>query len=243
MSKPRKPEAAQANNFFQFNLAGLVLFSLTLIGGAALTTAKLTANTRHGLADSLVVNPQDKSRSVHAGPWGELVTRDIELERPVEFVDANLPTTPPEWWFKGMKAAEVKSLLMQDGLTAAQAAELLVPEAVAEGPAGTRVKPAAGFLLGLETATRAKLYPALAGLGVNVDLDYPYIFSGAAIESIYNAPQLNPDDVALLKKLVYKNGGAQQLSDYEFLLWKIPTPGRRLAMAKALSRNRPFLRG
>jgi len=237
VSKPRKLESAQASNFFQFNLAGLLLFSLTLIGGAALTTAKLTAKTGHELADSLVVDPQDKSRSVHAGPWGELITRDIELERPVEFVNAGLPAAQPVWSFKGLKAAEVKSLLMRDGLTGAQAAELLVPGAVTGEAAGTRVEPPATFLLTLGADARGKLYPALAGLGVNTGLDRPYIFPGDTIDSVYHTPQLNPDDVALLKQLVYKNGSARQMADYEFLFWKIPTPERRVAMAKALSRQ------
>jgi len=237
MSKLRKQESAQASNIFQFNLAGLILFSVALIGGATLTTFDLTAKSGPKLAASLAVDPHDKSRSAHSGPWGELITREIELERPVEFLNAELPAGLPEWSFKGMKAAEVKSLLLRDGLPAAQAAALLAPGAVTEVADGTRVKPPADFLLNLCAATRGKLYPALAGLGVNTDLDYPYIFPGDTIDSIYNTPQLNPDDLALLKKLVYNNGAARQMSDYEFLLWKIPTPERRVAMAKVLSRQ------
>ena len=133
MSRPRKLESAQVGNIFQFNLAGLILFSLALIGGAVLTTAKLTAKTGHELAESLVVDPHDKSRSVHAGPWGELITRDIELERPVEFLNAEVSAAQPETWkFMGMKAAAVKALLIRDGLTAAQAAALLATGAVTE---------------------------------------------------------------------------------------------------------------
>jgi hypothetical protein len=220
----------------------MILFSLALIGGAALTTFKLTAKTGHELAESLVVDPHDKSRSVHAGPWGELITRDIELERPVEFLNAEVSAAQPETWkFMGMKTAAVKALLMQDGLTAAQTAALLAPGVATEDAAGTRVVPPADFLLNLDAATRGRLYPALAGRGINVYLDYPYIFPGDLINSIYASPQLNSDDLALFKKLVYNNGTAQQMSDYELLLARIPTTERRVAMAKALSRQHAVL--
>ena len=59
MSKPRKLEAAQVRNVVQLNLAGLILFSLALVGGASLATFKLTAKTGQEPADNLVVDPHD----------------------------------------------------------------------------------------------------------------------------------------------------------------------------------------
>jgi hypothetical protein len=74
-------------------------------------------------------------------------------------------------------------------------------------------------------------------------LDYPYIFPGNKIDAIYASPQLDPSDVALLKKLVYSNGGAAQLSDYEYLLSHIPTVERRTSITRALSRQAAVFAG
>jgi hypothetical protein len=78
---------------------------------------------------------------------------------------------------------------------------------------------------------------------VNFYLDYPYIFSADNLNSIYADTRLNPDDVALLKKLVYRNGEAWHLSDYAILMAKIPTAGRRAAISRALSRQAAVLAG
>jgi hypothetical protein len=244
MIKTRKREAAQASNVFQFNLAGLILFSLALIAGAAGTTYKLAEVPRHKLAEAFAVDPNDKTRSVHSGPWGDLVTRDIELERPAEYLNAEVSQPQPETWtFTGLNCGQVKSLLAKDGLTSAQVAAVFASGAVQEDKTGTRIKPAPDFLLSLDSATRGKLYLALAGLGVNLYLDYPYIFPADNINSIYASPLLNPDDIALLKRLVYANGTATQMSDYDLLLCEIPTAERRVALAKALSRQHAVFAG
>lgn len=143
--------------------------------------------------------------------------------------------------FNGQKPEAVKALLIQNGVSEAQLAEAFAPGNFTLSDTGTELKPSEKFLLSLDQAARQKLYSALAGLGVNMYLDYPYIFPGDAIESIYNDSRLNPDDLALFKQLIYANGGAQQLGDYDFLLGKIPTLERRTAMAQAMSRQSAVL--
>jgi len=238
MSRSRKLESASAANVFQFTLAGLIVFILVLIAGAAFLTYKFAVVSRPKLAETFAVDPKDKSRSVHVGPWGGLVTRDISLERPVEYLTDEVAAPPPQVWvFKGLKPDAVKALLLKNGLTAAQAAAALAPGAFEESAAGTKLTPTADFLFSLDAGTRQKLYPALAGLDVNPYLDYPYIFPGATIESIYADDRLDPDDVELLKRLVYPNGEAQQLADYQFILKQIPTADRRVALTRAISRQ------
>jgi hypothetical protein len=55
------------------------------------------------------------------------------------------------------------------------------------------------------------------------------------VETVYTDNRLNPDDVALLKQLIYPAANSVRLSDYNLLLRKIPTPERRTMMAKVLS--------
>jgi hypothetical protein len=245
MSRRKKDESAQAANVFQFTLAGLIVFSLALVVGASLVGFKLAGRSRPNLtADTFAVNPKDKTRSVRVGAWGELITRDIELERPVEYLTEEVTTPQPETWtFNGLKPEAVKALLAKNGLTAAQVAAAFTPGIVREEQTGTVLVPATDFFLSLDGGTRAKLYLALAGQGVNMYLDYPYIFPGGSLESIYADTRLNPDDVALLKRLIYANGEARQMSDYAALLGKIPTVERRVAVARALSRQSAVFAG
>ena len=245
MSRSRKQESASAANVFQFTLAGLIIFIFVLVAGAAFLTYKFAVVSRPKLAETFAVDPKDKSRSIHVGAWGELVTRDISLERPVEYLTEEVAEPQPQVWvFNGLKSDAVKALLLKNGLTAAQAAAAaLAPGAFVESAAGTRITPTADFLFSLDAGTRQKLYPALAGTGVNVYLDYPYIFPSSTIESIYADDRIDPADVALLRRLVYPNGDAQQLADYQFLLKQIPTNDRRVALSRALSRQSAVFAG
>ena len=241
--KIKKRQLEEAANVFQFTLAGLIIFSLALMGGASLAGYKLAVRTKPDLVqDTFAVNPKDKSRSVHVGPWGELVTRDIQLERPVEYLtDETTNPRPDKWEFQGLNPEAVKSLLVADGLSSQQTATVM--SRTSASSTGILVVPSPDFLLSLDAGTRAKLYLALAGKGVNLYVDFPFIFPGSAIDSIYADPRLNPEDVALLKRLIYPNGEAQQLSDYQTLMCQIPTVARRVAVAQALSRQSAVFAG
>jgi hypothetical protein len=242
MSKIVKPGSSAAGNVFRFSLTGLIVFSLALMAGSAFVAWKLTVVTHPKLAETFAVDSKDKSSSVHDGPWGELLLRDISLERPVEYLNDEVARPRPELWtFNGLPAARVKALLLQNGLTEDQAAAALAPARTLEINGGTQLAPTADFLLSLSPAVRQKLYPVLAGHGVNQYLDYPYTFPADTIQSIYADDRLNPEDVALLKQLVYPNGTAQQLADYQFILNQIPTTERRIALATALSRQSAVL--
>jgi len=242
MKKTARKEPAQTANLFQFTLAGLIFFSMALIGISSFVGYKLTTKNLPRLADTFAMNPKDKSESLHAGPWGTLLTRDIDLERPVEYLTEEVADPKPETWiFNGLKPDAVKELFTKNGLTTAQLAEAFIPGSFTNISRDTELHPSENFLLSLDSTARAKLYPALAGMGVNMYLDYPYIFPGDIIESIYKDNQLNPDDLALFKQLIYPNGTAYQLCDYQFLLCKIPTMERRVAMARCMSRQSAVL--
>ena len=242
MSRRKQTESANAANVFQFTLAGLVLFSLALIGSSSFIGYKLAANNRPKLADTFAQDPNDKSSSAHRGPWGTLLTRDIQLERPAEYLTDEVADPKPEvWTFAGLAQEAVKSLLAKDGLPAAQVVEAFTPGNFTAKSSGTELRPSEKLLLSLAPAQRQKLFAALAGSAVNLYIDYPYIFPGDELANVYTDARLNPDDVTLLKQLVYPNGTAQQLSDYAFLLEKIPTLERRTKMTQALSRQSAVL--
>src|ERR1700733_807643 len=172
MKKSHKQESAQSSNVFQFTLAGLIIFSLSLIGASSFVSYKLAAVSKPRMVRAFVTNPNDKSQMVHTGPWGTLVMRDIDLERPVEYLTEEVANPQPELWkFNGLNTEAVKALFERNGLSIAQIADALAPGAFSETAAGLEVMPSEKFLLSLDAATRAKLYLALAGTGVNLYLD------------------------------------------------------------------------
>ena len=262
MSKPSKPQKAAsvnssnsapvngpvpapAGNSFRFTLVGLIIFSLALIVGTSVLNFKILAKD-HGSkpADPFLVDPKDKSRTIHSGAWGDLLMRDIELERPAEYLTEEVAIPHAEVWnFNGMNADAVKALLGKNGLTAAQVDLAFAPGTFTVRTTGTELRPSDAFLLSFGSDVRAKLYPALAGMGIYLYLDYPYIFPADTVDSIYRDPRLEADDVAVLKQFIYPNGNARQLVDYDALLIRIPTAVRRVAVAKALSRQSALLGG
>jgi hypothetical protein len=240
MARHKQRESGQAANSFHFSLAGLIIFSLALMGGASLVTWKLAKGAVR--TEPYVVDMNDKSATVSTGAWGTLLTHAIELERPAEYLTEEVTSPKPEvWTFAGRRAVEVKSLLLKNGVSETQAAEALVPGNFTEKDSGTELKPSEKFLMSFTPEQRRTLYLALAGAGVNLYLDFPYIFPGTGLADICNSGQLRPEEVALIKLLAYPNGSATQLSDYFFLLEKIPTQERRIKVTQALSRQSAVL--
>ena len=85
----------------------------------------------------------------------------------------------------------------------------------------------------------------LGGLGVNMYIDCPVTFPGNSFDSVMKDERVNPEDLELLKQLVYTNTSSQakQVSDYGALLARIPTAPRRVAMARALTRLKVVFAG
>jgi len=260
MSKPSKPvrpalvrsaatdtitNPAPAGNAFRFTLAGLIFFSLALIAGTSFLNSKILAKDRPPkAADPFWVDPKDKSRTIHSGAWGDLIMRDIELERPAEYLTEEVAIPHAELWnFNGLNPDAVKALLAKHGLSPAQLELAFAPGTFLVKGNVTELRPSDAFLLSFGPEVRAKLYPALAGMGIYLYMDYPYIFPADTVESIYRDPRLEPEDVAVLKQFIYPNGQARQLVDYDALLIRIPTAQRRVAVAKALSRQSALLGG
>lgn len=237
-----KAESGQTGSLIQFTLTGLILFSLALIAGTSFITYKLGAATRPPVYAGHGADPSDKAESMTTGPWGNLVMHNIALERPAEYLTDEVATPQPEvWTFNGLKSEAVKTLLKQKGLSDAQVTSLFATGTPTETATGTQLQPTMSWLLSLSPETRRDLNLGLVGMNVNLYIDYPYIFPGDSLDSIFLDSRLHPDDVQNLKRLIYSNGNAQQLSDYAALLCSIPTVERRTMLTRALSRQSAVL--
>jgi|GEM_PF-692998 len=240
MAKLKNNNETGEVNSLRFSLGGLTLFSLCLMAGTALVSSRwFEARPKvYSFAKSDIPDPdvQDKDLFTHRGPWGELLTQNIRLERPVEYISQEVKDPGPETWnFPGQNLAQVKALLAAGGLPQAQVETQVTTSRVTTQGTRTVFTPDEDFLLSLKPEARQKLYGSLYGLGVGTYFDYPFIFPKDSIETVYADPRLHADDVAVLKRLVYPAANSTRLTDYDLLLRRIPTPERREAMAKVLS--------
>jgi len=240
MAKLSKNNETEAVNSFRFSLTGLLLFTLVLIGGTALVAGKFfdTKPKPYAFAENDIPDPahQDKDIFIHKGPWGELLTQNIKLERPAEYIALDEKNPEPESWsFKNLNLEQIKALLAANGLSKEQVEAQLTPAHITYQGTTSVFSPDENFLLSLPPETRQKLYGALYGMGVGTYFDYPFIFPKDSIETIYTDSRLQPDELALLKQLVYPAVNSVRLTDYNLLLRKISTPERRAVVAKVLS--------
>ena len=223
-----------------------MVFCLCLIAGVSFITSKVAGSRQLSAAGPVLSIPdpdeQDKYNFTRQGPWGELLTQEISLERPVEYLNDEMKAVqPPVWRFRGMNVAQVKALFITNGLPPQDAEKALSPDCVSTQGISTFFKPSQEFLLSLRPETRARLYAPLRGLDVNSYLDWPYYFPRDSIESIYRDARLQPADLALFRQLVYDGQDAWRFVDFETLMARIPTLERRVAMAASLSRQSAVL--
>ena len=240
MARLKKSSETEPVNAFRFSLSGLLIFSLALILGTGLVASRWfdAKSKAYSFAKNDLPDPdaQDKNMFTHKGPWGELLTQNIKLERPAEYIALDERTPEPETWiFSGMTLAQIQALLTANGLTKAEVDAQLTPGRLSSLGKATVFTPDENFLLSLKPETRQKLNGALYGLGVGMYFDYPFIFPKDSVETVYADSRLHPDDVALLKQLIYPAANSVRLSDYKLLLRRIPTSERRIMMAKVLS--------
>jgi hypothetical protein len=246
MSRIKDENESGTANAFRFSLTGLIVFCLCLVVGTSLITGKVAGPLQVSAAGPALNIPdpdeQDKYTFTRQGPWGELLTQEISLERPVEYLNDEMKAVQgPVWRFRGMNVDQVKALFITNGLPPNEAEKALAPDRVSTQGTFTLFKPSEEFLFSLRPETRARLYAPMRGLDVNAYLDWPYYFPRDSIESVYQDARLQPDDLALFKQLVYDGRDAWRFVDFETLMGKIPTLERRVAMAASLSRQSAVL--
>src|ERR1044071_1737335 len=99
MAKPQKSESG-GGTIIQLNLVGAIVFSLALVAAAALITYGLVKflspdkTVASGPANLDNLDVEEKNPAA----WGQLVTRDIELEQPEEYVAYETVTNRIETW-------------------------------------------------------------------------------------------------------------------------------------------------
>ena len=179
-SKTTRPSAAALRGCIRFSLLGFSALTLSLV---VVSGALALLLIRSSQVRTMAFRPFESSgpASVSSlladvtgrqpGPWGEMVFTDADMEVPVEFAafDDNINTNRiTAWRFEQMQPADVRSLMQDCGLTAAQVEAACAPEIIAADPSGTTVRPDDALILSLSPGPREKLYTRLAASSANL---------------------------------------------------------------------------
>jgi hypothetical protein len=233
------------SNHIQFNLAGFLAFSVALV----ITGAALISIAQHQLSGARpvsatrgLVDETDPPPPTVAPPWGELHVREIELERPEEYLGYDIQPHEPTWTFPGTNREQLSTLLKTWGLTPGQIERTLSQQlstVTAEGD--VVVHPDADLTLSLAPRVRARLYHELGRNRVNRFMYDPYRMRAGDVHRWFGQSGLDSSVLGMLDQLVYPQGDAVYFSDYDLVLSQLHNDSERMLLAKTLSRQRALL--
>lgn len=253
-SRKRIEQHSTAGVTIQLHLVGMIVFSVSLVLASALATygvvkirnagggakapdsaALLPATNHYGMVDL---------KEANVPPWGQLIERDIDLQRPEEYAAFQINTNNAETWtFEGMNPSAVRALMQSSGLAAGQIDRALAPASLLYTNASTVVTPDSDLVFSLAPGARSELYAVLARCAANPLMQFPFFFPGDSFDSHFDKSKISAATLALLKKALYQRGDAQCFSDLEALMRSIPDETERLQTIEALSHQSAVLLG
>ena len=239
MAKDKKRKSQDPKRVrVQFNLLGLLVFSVTLVAASVLVSYALAIKTsaRAGDADSEAADPADGKAPRELPPWGELLSYDTLLERPQEYMAGEIKCAgAPAWSFDRKKPDQVRRLLTECGFTSQQVEQALSPQRVSVTPSGTVIKPEDELIFGLSAEARGRLYAHLARDPANHYMRFPFCFPGNSFDDVMAGTGLRTEVVSLIRSVLYRIGDARYFSDFEAVMRRVPSEEQRLRLVKALS--------
>ncbi|MGA2789031.1 MAG: hypothetical protein ABSF60_16045 [Verrucomicrobiota bacterium] len=251
----KKTESSPAGGgvLVQVNLIGLIIFSAVLVATAALMTHGLDT-THHEAGDGRTASKiqsqpaPDYSRSVvepsNVSACGQLITHDIDLEEPDEYVTYDTTAEKGETWtFEGTTPDKVRMLMQSCGLPAVEIERTLSPASMVYNNANTIVRPGDDLVLSLSPGMRSKLYAVLGQYGSNKYMRSPFCFPGNSFETRFDKSKVSDATFSRMRKMLYPRGNVECFSDLQTLLQQVPDENERQQLVKALSRQSALLVG
>ncbi|HTY89473.1 MAG TPA: hypothetical protein VMB80_18630 [Candidatus Acidoferrum sp.] len=235
----------------QLSLTGLTIFSVALVATSALVThlvtvkssanlksAEASADNRAAEASIPVVANTTVREQANPPPWGQLVSWDIDLEQPVEYLAYEIATNKMETWtFVGMTPTQVRSLLQSCGVAAGEIDRALSPPLLSLASSNTVIIPDDELVFSLTPESRAKLYAVLGRFPANHLMKFPFCLVGSSADETFAGSQLTEMILEALRKLLYPRGNGQCFSDLGIMLRRLPTEQDRMLLLKAVSRQ------
>ena len=234
------PSSTSTKSTVRLSQTGLIGLCIGLVFASVFLTHWLEHHANSATVTAATVgHPNPETATIPATqmpPWGELVTLDVELEQPEEYVSFESTTERVTTWvFTGNTLAQTRSILTNCDMPAAQIEAALAPANVEVTPEATSVKPGDEVVLGLTPEVRAKLYVTLAQWPANPHMANPYHLPSADLSALNSDSEVPAEAIALVKKLTYTQRGAKFFSDPDVVLHQIPSAEARLNLLKMLT--------
>ena len=240
------PQPAQAKSLIRLTPAALAILSASLVATTAYVTHRLSEPSAYSPPSATPPAAVPPAAADTPGnttePWGDLVTMDISLEQPEEYVSfENSENRETRWVFAGTAAGSLRKLLEDCGFTAAQLEQALAPSALSDTATGVVVKPPAELVLSLAPEARSKLYTLLAKWPDNKMMSEPYHLPLNNPQSVMAVSGLPEDIRTIVENLSYVRDGHRYFSDADLVLGRMPDIESRLKLLKALTNQTAVL--
>lgn len=222
----------------RFTLGGLIGLCVSLVATSVGVTHFLhdksaAPNAEASVSTAAEVPPA--SAESNDAPWGDLVTMEVEIQQPEEYVSFDTTSESSSVWvFPGLSLGQVKDSLKTAGLTDAQIVSTLAGEKVSDQADAVIVKPDEALLFALSPEVRTKLYNILGKWPENKFMSAPYHLPGN-FEEMARRTGVSEEIIGMVGKLTYQNCGIRFFSDPELVLSKIPAKDEQLLLLKALT--------
>jgi len=226
----------KSGSTIHFTVSGLIALCASLVATSTAVTHYLE-NKRSHTVETVRKEEGETSQAPAKGtdaPWGNLITLDVEIQQPEEYVSFDTTRNHPEWVFSGRTTNQVKEQLAECGLTESQIATALAPDKVDSRADATVLKPDAALILSISPETRAKLYTVLANWPENKFMSEPYHLPGD-FELMASKSGVSAKSIETIGKLTYKRAGVEFFSDPEVVLSQVSNEGERLQILKTLT--------
>jgi len=185
---------------------------------------------------------QEKKVQLRAGPWGELESVKIWIEKPDEFVAGNYATNAQShWFFPNMTSAQLLALFQTCGLTRSQAEWLCQTNRWITTTNGIEVPPTGELVLELPRSARQQIYSALAEWPRNQYQYSPFTVRADEASDWLEQSGLSKEMLALLERLLYQRGNTICFSDLDPVYGRLTLPGEKRRLLKTLSRQSTVL--
>ena len=239
------PRAATAphhgGSTIRLSLTGLIILCVSMIATSSLITHLMGFHlTGEKAGDPPAAQVASKAGETEShgtvGPWGELVTLDVDIEQPLEYVSFEATTNRvTTWTFPGTTVNQARDLMLASGFTEAQVTGALSPDKMTDTPEAIIVKPDDALVLALSPEVRCKFYTVLAAWPENKLMREPYHLEEKRFEALFIKNDVDPEVVKLVGKLAYKRANNCYFSDLEVVLHTIRSEDMRVNLLKALT--------
>ena len=210
---------------FQLLVIGLLVFRpFILPAGRALTAAGHTVSSatyeKAGVGGEVPV-------------WGELTAREMDLQRPEEYLDADLKKDVSlAWNFRGTSLDQVKATLALSGITPEQLDRIMNPQAVSISGSSITIKPDDDLVISLSAEVRSRLYAELSKNPANYYMANPFHVKESSLDRLLSETSLPKDTVSLFKQLNYQRGTLMFFSDLDIVFRHCASENDRRTLLK-----------